>query len=48
MRFEKFVQEITGSILDYLPEHYKDAKVEIVKQEKINQTYQGMVILQEV
>ncbi len=47
MRFDEFVQEITGSILDYLPEHYKDAKVEIVKQEKINQTYQGMVILQE-
>lgn len=47
MSFEEFVQEITGSILDYLPEHYKDAKVEIMEQERINGNYQGMMIFRE-
>ena len=47
MNFNDFVEEVTGNIKLFLPEDYMDAEISVTGNEKLNETYWGMVVRKE-
>lgn len=47
MDFKSFSETIKDVIRDYLPDDYKDAKVELVEQQKLNEQYTGLMVRKE-
>lgn len=47
MNFNDFVEEVTGNIKLFLPEDYMDAEITVTGNEKLNETYWGMVVRKE-
>ena len=47
MKFEEFVNRIKESIRDYLPREYENAEVLVQEQQKLNNRYTGLLVLQE-
>ena len=44
MDFEKFKETMKDNIRDYLPDSYRDAKIDIHENTKINETYTGLFV----
>ena len=47
MNFNDFVEEVTGNIKLFLPEDYMDAEITVTGNEKLNETYWGMMVRKE-
>lgn len=47
MNFNDFVEEVTENIKLFLPEDYMDAEISVTGNEKLNETYWGMVVRKE-
>lgn len=47
MNFEQFVEEVKAEMKYYLPEEYKNAEIEIMNHEKLNESYVGLVVRNE-
>ena len=47
MNFNDFVEEVTENIKLFLPEEYMDAEISVTGNEKLNETYWGMVVRKE-
>ena len=44
MTFNDFIDQTKNNIMDYLPESYQDASVNVVEVQKMNTTYMGLQI----
>lgn len=47
LNFNEFQEHIKNTILDYLPEEFSDAKVDLQQVAKNNETLTGIIIHQE-
>lgn len=47
MNFNDFVEEVTENIKLFLPVDYMDAEISVTGNEKLNETYWGMVVRKE-
>lgn len=44
MNFKKFIETVENNIRDYLPMEYQDAEIDVIENQKLNETYTGLVI----
>lgn len=44
MNFEQFVEDVKAEIKHYLPEEFKDAQIDILQHNKLNDSYLGMTV----
>lgn len=44
MNFEQFVEDVKAEIKHYLPDEFKDAQIDILQHNKLNESYLGMTV----
>ena len=47
MELKKFAETVKNNIRDFLPEEYRDAKLDVVEHRKLNETYVGLTVRRE-
>ena len=44
MNFEQFVEDVKAEIKHYLPDEFKDAQIDVLQHNKLNESYLGMTV----